>query len=918
MGNKTLRIVLVAAEGAPGEAIVQAFAADPDTVVERVGTLREFKQLLAAAASPAPDLLIMDLELPDGGADEILFTPPEEGPYPVLVMVDVGREAGGPTAMAAGALDYLVKSPGEIANLPHKVRRVLREWGLFQERRTSKRIIEELALGWQQTFDAIPYPVFLRNAEGIVTLCNQATLDFFAKSRAEIIGAHCWEFVHQTAEPICECPMPKMLKSRQREIMFLAVAGRIFQVAVDPVFDDAGAIVGAVHSMEDITERRRTEETLRAQEAELAAIYENAPALMMLVDNECKVRKINQLAVSLAGVNINGLVGCRGGEALGCVHALGHPDGCGFGPHCGGCAAGSTVHDTITTGRSHYNVEVVIPRAEEGDKDLPFLLSTTRIDLRGETLALVSFTNISRLKQAEESLRQNNERMRAVLDSLNALIYVADLSTYELLFVNKYGREVWGEIEGKLCWQTLQSGQDGPCSFCTNNKLLNADGSPAGVYVWEIQNSKNGRWYDCRDQAIRWNDGRLVRIEIATDITEQKGAEEQVRHAQKMDTIGTLAGGIAHDFNNILTSILGFANLAHDDLAPESQVAKDIQQVISGGQRAKELVRQIMTFSRQQEEACQPVQAGLLVKEALKMLRSSIPATIAISECITAQKQTIMIDPTKLHQVVMNICTNAYQSMRVKGGTMSVALEPVVLAEGELFGREKVTAGEYLRLTVADTGCGMSQATLERIFEPYFTTKSKEDGTGLGLSVVHGIVRSSQGFLAVQSALGFGSVFQVIWPIVHREFNLASPEAAVISLPRGSECVLLVDDEPAVLSINERELASLGYKVTSRSTPLEALEVFRQAPETYALVLTDYAMPGLDGLGLAQRLRAIRPEVKIVLVTGFSDILTRDTMLEVGIDKLLLKPVSRQELALAVRAVLDEETAANCLRDSKG
>jgi PAS domain S-box-containing protein len=905
VNNKQLQVVVVANNASDTEAMVRAFASEPDTTVQTAGTLREYKLLLTAPASKQPNLLIMDLELPDGSAREIVSTPLEEAPFPVLILVDGGREHGVLEALQAGAIDYVVKSPWELAHMPHKAHRILREWHLLQEGMRAKTIIAQLATGWQQTLDAIPYPVFLRDGDGVVTQCNQATLDFFAKSKAEIIGVHCWEFVHQTGTPICNCPLPAMLRSRQREIMILPLTDRIFQVTVDPLINSDGAVIGAVHSLEDITERQRTEETLRAQEAELGAIYENAPFVMMLVDSKHRIRKVNRQAVSLAGSSAAEMIGHRRGEAMGCIHAFEHPDGCGFGPHCKGCAIRRTIVDTIESGHSHYQVEVFIAMADR-ETTLPFLLSTSRIILRGESMALVSFVNIGQLKQAEEALRLTNERMATVLDSLNALIYVADMSTYELLFVNKYGREVWGEIEGRVCWQTLQSGQDGPCPFCTNGRLLKEDGTPAGVYVWEFQNTVNGHWYDCRDQAIRWSDGRLVRIEIATDITARKLAEEQLRHSQKMDTIGTLAGGIAHDFNNILTPILGFAHLAHDDLPPESQTAKDIQQVIHAGERAKELVKQILTFSRQRAEECQPVQASLLVKEALKLLRSSIPATIAIRASIQADGLTIMIDPTKLHQVVMNLCTNAYQAMKAGGGTMSVALEPIVFAAGALFGHDEVE-GEYLRLTVQDTGCGMDQATMERIFEPYFTTKDHEDGTGLGLSVVHGIVHNANGRIAVQSTLGQGSVFQVIWPIVRKESTVQGQGAVVISLPRGNEHILLVDDEPTVLSTHERELRSLGYQVTSRDCPLAALEVFQRSPELFSLVITDYAMPKMDGLALAHKLLAISPGVKIVLVTGFSELLTKESMAGTGIQKLLLKPVQRKELALTIRSVLGEK-----------
>ncbi|MDP2104418.1 MAG: response regulator [Desulfobulbaceae bacterium] len=905
MASKHQRILVVDKDLAHGKAIAQAFVSELDTTVKVASTIKEFKHLIAVPASQRPDLVIMDLDLPDGSAHEIISPSWEEGMFPVLLMIDPDRVESVMKAMPAGVVDFVVKAPWTAVTMPHKARSVLREWRLFNERRTSLGVIQQLAYGWQRTFDAIPYPVFMRNMEGVITQCNQAMLDFYDKAKDEIVGFYCWEIVHDTGTAIHQCPMPSMLESRQREIVILTVDDRIFQVSVDPVADNDGVIIGAVHSMEDITDRQHAEETLRAQEAELAAIYENAPFVMMLVDNQCKVRKLNRRSLSLAGINHLTIGDQRGGEILGCFHAFSIPDARGYEPSCRDCTISLTVRDTIESGNSHHQVEVMVTMEVEGKTmEVPFLLSTSRIILRGEAMALVSFVNIRQLKQAEEELGQINERMTSVMDSLNALIYVADMSTYEILFINKYGRDIWGNIEGQICWQSLQSGQDGPCAFCSNERLLDENGFPTGVYVWEFQNTKTGRWYDCRDQAIRWNDGRMVRIEIATDITERKLSEEQIRHSQKMDTIGTLAGGIAHDFNNILTSILGFANLAHDDLSPESQTYKDIQQVISAGERAKELVKQILTFSRQRTEECQPVQASLLIKEALKLLRSSIPATIAIRDYVTAKDQTILIDPTKLHQVVMNLCTNAYQSMK-QGGTLSVSLEPLVVTEGDLFGHDEVPAGEYLRLAVQDTGCGMDQSTIERIFEPYFTTKDKENGTGLGLSVVHGIVRNSNGFISVQSVLGQGSEFQVIWPMMKKGATLHTQGIAKSSLPRGTEHILLVDDEPGVLTISERALRSLGYTVTSRTCASDAIKEFGERPEQFALVITDYAMPEMDGLVMAQKLLAISSGVKIILSTGFSDVLTKDTMVNSAIQRVLLKPVLRRDLALAVRSVID-------------
>lgn len=905
MAKKHFKILIVDSDPAHLDIIEQVFALEPDFTVQVVTTLREFKRLVAVPVSQRPNLVIMDWNLPDGSAAEIIPASWENGMFPVLIMIDPEQIDNSLASIPSGVTDFIVKGPWVFSTLPYKARSVLRVWRLLQERRTTRNIIDQLAFGWQRTFDAIPFPVFLRNLEGVITQCNRAMLDFFGKTKDQLVGSYCWEIVHNTDTHISSCPVPTMLESRQREIVIQSFGDRIFQVAVDPVIDNDGVVIGAVHSMEDITERQKSDDTLRAQEAELAAIYENAPFVMMLVDSQCKVRKLNRLAVSLVGINQTAIEGQMGGEILGCIHAVEGQGGCGYGPICQNCATFLAIKETIDSGASHHQVEVLVTMEVEGkEMSVPFLLSTCPITLRGESMALVSLVNVSQLKQAEEELRLSSERMAAVMDSINSLIYVADMSTYEILFINKYGRDGWGDIEGKVCWQTLQSGQDGPCEFCTNNRLLNEDGSPSGVYVWEFQNTKNGHWFDCRDQAIRWNDGRMVRIEIATDITDRKTVEEQLRHTEKMDTIGTLAGGIAHDFNNILTSILGFANLAHDDVSPDSQTYKDIQQVIYAGERAKELVKQILTFSRQRAEESQPVQASLLVKEALKLLRSSIPATITIRDNITAKAQTILIDPTKLHQVVMNLCANAYQAMK-DGGTLNVSLEPFVYTEGDLFGRDEVPGGEYLLLTVQDTGCGMDKETMERIFEPYFTTKGKDDGTGLGLSVVHGIVRSSRGFVRAQSVPGQGSIFQVIWPVIQKEAGSQVQKNGANLLPRGNEHILLVDDEPGVLTISERALRSLGYTVTSRTRGLDAIKEFNELPGQFSLVITDYAMPEMNGLVLAQKILAINPEAKIILSTGFSDVLTKDKMIDHGIKDVLLKPVLRKDLAVAVRSVID-------------
>jgi len=384
---------------------------------------------------------------------------------------------------------------------------------------------------------------------------------------------------------------------------------------------------------------------------------------------------------------------------------------------------------------------------------------------------------------------------------------------------------------------------------------------------------------------------------------ERKRLEESVRQGQKMEAIGTLAGGIAHDFNNILTSILGYAALIKDECQQESQMADDLEQILQAGNRAKELVRQILTFSRQHEKEPQLVQPWLIAKEALKLLRASIPAFIEIRSHISSDGCAIWGDPTRIHQLFMNLCTNAYQAMRQSGGLLDVSLGPVCLIASLIGEIGTLAAGEYVKLTVADTGIGMAPDIKKRIFEPYFSTKGAEDGTGLGLAVVYGAVAEMKGDIVVCSELGEGTTFEVYLPLAKevRAESLISHE----TLPRGTEHILCVDDEQPIVEICRRTLEHLGYTVTALLNPADAIDAFRQQPDAFDLLLTDQAMPDITGLELIDILHGTREDLPVIISTGFSEQITEEIIREHRIDKLLLKPLLRTALAAGIREVLD-------------
>ncbi len=796
--------------------------------------------------------------------------------------------------------------------------------------------------------------------------------------------------------------------------------------------------------------------------------------------------------------------------------------------------------------------------------------------------------------RAHRDLQNSHNRLRMVLDSLDAIVYVADMETYELLFINEKGQKAFGNVTGKSCWQALQGESKGPCSFCTNTFLLHPDGSPAPVYNWEHRNPRTGNWYMLRDQAIEWTDGRMVRLEIATDITLRKAAElerhlsqnrieallslsqrkwksrdelvdfgleqavrltdsgvgylylidedqrhrhlhtwpgqpeaaefapnplkvpvgnsevwtecvcqkqpiihneaaatpgtpnlpdlctpisrhisvplleegqvvavlgvgkktspysdedaqqltlfaqnmwhiirqhsseraireakerweltynaieeivtihdeemrlvlanktagdffgtspasligmkchtlfrgsdepcegcpevmaredlqphegvvrhdnlnviyqvssaplidpdntlrgfvhiakdvtkqyllqEQLRQTQKMEALGTLAGGIAHDFNNILSPILGYSDLSLLQTAPDSSLAGDLIQIKKAAERAKCLVQQILAFSRKAPTESQSIDPHLVIKEALKLLRASLPSTIEIQQNIAVTGCTVFADPTQIHQIVMNLCTNAYHAMQQSGGILRVSLQQVTVTEAEVDEQGMdIDPGVFARLTIRDTGCGMEPRVLDRIFDPYFTTKKKGEGTGLGLSVVHGIVKNYRGHVSVESERDKGTTVHVYLPRI-----LATPTDAddgQVYLPGGDERILVVDDEETIATLMERMLGSLGYQVHTTTASPEALDLFHENPYGFDLIISDMTMPHLTGTELSQLVLMERPDMPIILCTGFSKLITREMALAMGIREFFTKPVTLHELAMAIRRIL--------------
>jgi len=424
----------------------------------------------------------------------------------------------------------------------------------------------------------------------------------------------------------------------------------------------------------------------------------------------------------------------------------------------------------------------------------------------------------------------------------------------------------------------------------------------------EIQpiNESNRRILKSIAETIKDDSGAPIKVTgVIHDITKHKQMEVQLQQAQKMESIGTLAGGIAHDFNNILFPIVGNTEMLLEDTPEDSPLRRNLNEVFNGAMRAKDLVKQILAFSRQDSHEIKLMRMQPVIKEALKLIRSTIPTSIEIKQTISHECGPIKADPTQIHQVVMNLATNAYHAMEDSGGKLKVNLKEIELGEQDLPSLDMVP-GLYACLTVADTGTGIDNNVRENIFEPYFTTKEQGKGTGMGLSVAHGIILNAGGNIQVYSELGIGTEFHIYLPVVRNYFEERSAQTEK-PIERGTEQILLVDDEEAIVFMEKQILERLGYSVVSRTSSVEALEAFRTNPDKFDMVITDMAMPNMSGDKLASELVKIRPDIPVLLCTGFSEKIPAEKAKSMGIEGFLMKPIVRADLSKKIREVLENK-----------
>ena len=518
-----------------------------------------------------------------------------------------------------------------------------------------------------------------------------------------------------------------------------------------------------------------------------------------------------------------------------------------------------------------------------------------------------------RVAERTAKLSESEQRYRELVELLPEVVFETDVDGF-YTYANRRALEAFGytaeELRTGIHMRDVVAPRDYARITENAGRILAGDVREGDEYILR---RKDGIEFPVFIRAARIvQDGSIVGLRgIVVDLTQSRRAEEeklrleeQVRQAQKMEAMGTLAGGIAHDFNNILAAIIGFSEMAVDDAEKDSPQERHLQQVLKAGIRGRDLVRQILTFSRKSDQEKMPVKLSDVARESLELLRASLPSTIGIRFNVISEAGQVMADPVQIQQVIINICSNAAHAMRNNRAAIAITLSDFSLLRGESAPEPAMKPGHYLKLTISDTGEGMPSEVVQRIFDPFFTTKGPGEGTGLGLSVVHGIVESHGGTIMVESEPGKGSTFTVYLP---RLIEDNQETAEIDDVPVGGhERILFVDDEKLVVQMGEEVLSALGYGIVSKTSSREALMLFRDDPRRFDLVITDQTMPDITGIELAREILAIRPDMPVILCTGFSHLVDAESAKQAGVRAFAMKPLRKGEIARTIRKALDE------------
>ncbi len=762
------------------------------------------------------------------------------------------------------------------------------------ERRRAQERLREAKEMWKEIFQASGHPIFVLDPSYRITKANLAAYEALGGATKPIIGRPCYELMHGTPAPPPDCPMRQILEGRcrGRAEAEQEALGRTWLVSCSPVLDREGRPLRVVHIATDIQKLKETERALALSEEKFRLLVEEIHETIYSTDREGILTYVSPAIERLTGYTPEEVVGRRFTEVV-------HPED-----------LPRVEKSFLQLSRKLKGLHPIEYRLLHRSGQTRWVRTYARPFFENGAFAGVrgAMSDISDRKRWEAMLRESESKFRAlfhlspqpimlteedgrtILDVNEAFCRLSKWSRHDL--IGKSWRQIGAYLSPEDEAETLKKFKESGELDGLERRFRDREGNVQTVLLF-AKRIEFGR--------------RRVIFTVLLDITDRKDLERQLRVAQRMEAIGTLASGIAHDFNNILAAVNGFTELALAEAPEGGTLRANLEEVLRAGDRAADLVQHILAFSRQAEQERKPIQVHLIVKEALKLIRAALPTTVEIRQRIEADADTILGDPTQIHQVLMNLCTNAGHAMRQNGGVLEVGLHAVRFEPGEPLPSPDLRPGAYLELSVRDTGHGMDEAVMERIFDPFFTTKEAGEGTGMGLSVVHGIVKAHQGAITVTSQPGLGTTFRVYFPLLERTEARPEPEPSRPPQGRGQGRILLVDDEEALVRFGCKALERLGYEVVPRTNSLQALQEFLVQPDRTDLVITDLTMPLMNGIDLSREILRVRPDTPIILCTGLDTTLDVDRIRELGIRKTLRKPVRTVELANAVQELLRDK-----------
>ena len=713
----------------------------------------------------------------------------------------------------------------------------------------------------------------------------------------DLVGRKCHQAYHRSETPCGPGPCLTLKtfetgRSHTHETQVIDKNGqtRYFHCTANVALrDEDGNPTAVMEISRDITQLKHTEETLRERENRYRLLIENQTDMVVKIDNAGRFQFVSPSYCRMFGKTEEELLGRT-------FMPLVHEDDRE--------ATADAMKALYRPPHTAYMEQRAMTK--NGWRWLAWM-DTAVLDENKNVVAVIGVgRDIHDRKLAEDALKKNRDDMQGILDA----------TLESIVLIDRRGSVIMANRTACQRLQTRKEDFIGSCIYDFFSSEVAAKRRQKWVEVFKTGKSVNfedvrdGMTFEQSAYPVFGNGKQVEKVAIfARDITRRKELEEQLRQAYKMESIGMLTSGIAHDFNNILHMIIGNAELALTGVPKSSPVRATFEDIRAAGLKAAGIVKQLLSFSRKADLDLKPIGAVSVIRETLKFLRSTIPATVEIRMNIEAREVTILADAVQLNQVLINVCTNAFQAMEETGGILTIDVEKETVTNKTAGRYPGLAAGRYLKITVKDTGPGINPRIIGRIFDPYFTTKGLGKGSGMGLAVVHGIVKNHQGAIFVDSRPGQGAVFTILFPMVAEKPVIEA--RATAEIPYGTETILFVDDEEFIVNMMQKLLERLGYSVETRLNPVETLELFQSKPHRFDLVITDMTMPRMNGVELLRELKKVRCDIPVIICTGHSPLIDEKRAREMGVAAFIMKPAAVHDIAVIIRRVLDETQGLN-------